>query len=68
MDEQHPTSLSSQILLLQTRHRALERELEAMAEFPYIDQIKLQRLKKQKLRLKDQIARLRARLIPDLDA
>jgi len=35
---------------------------------PRQDQLQLQRLKKRKLLLKDQIQRLRARLIPDIIA
>ena len=34
----------------------------------YVDQVQLRRLKKRKLLLKDQIARLESQLIPDLNA
>ena len=34
----------------------------------YVDQVQLRRLKKRKLLLKDQIARLESLLIPDLNA
>lgn len=64
----HITELSSQILSLQERHRALEAEIEQMLAFPYADQLQLQRLKKQKLRIKDTIEKLKTSLIPDLDA
>jgi hypothetical protein len=64
----HITELSSQILDLQERHRMLELEIEQMMSFPYTDQLQLQRLKKQKLRLKDTIEKLKTSLIPDLDA
>lgn len=53
---------------LQTRHRALDDRIHAMYEFPYQNQILLQRLKKEKLRLKDQIERLKDEMIPDLNA
>ena len=33
-----------------------------------VDQLLLRRMKKRKLQLKDQIARLKSQLIPDLDA
>ena len=39
-----------------------------MYEYPYQNQILLQRLKKEKLRLKDQIERLKDEMIPDLNA
>lgn len=61
-------SLSSQLLALQTQHRALDVEISRLQEFPYKDQLELQRLKRQKLRLKQNIERIRALLIPDLDA
>lgn len=39
-----------------------------LQEFPYLDQLQMQRLKKQKLRIKQNIERIKALLIPDLDA
>ena len=39
-----------------------------MQTYPYQNQILLQRLKKEKLRLKDAIERLKDEMIPDLDA
>lgn len=56
------------LLQLQTRHRALDMRITEMQSFPYQNQILLQRLKKEKLRLKDAIARLKDEMIPDLDA
>ena len=56
------------LLQLQTRHRALDHRIAEMQGFPYQNQILLQRLKKEKLRLKDTIARLKDEMIPDLDA
>ena len=56
------------LLQLQTRHRALDARIHEMYEFPYQNQILLQRLKKEKLQLKDQIERLKDEMIPDLNA
>lgn len=56
------------LLDLQTRHRALDQRIHEMYEYPYQNQILLQRLKKEKLRLKDQIELLKDELIPDLNA
>jgi hypothetical protein len=53
---------------LQARHRALDNKITEMQGFPYQNQILLQRLKKEKLRLKDSIAQLKDEMIPDLDA
>ena len=56
------------LMRLQARHRALDNKITEMQGFPYQNQILLQRLKKEKLRLKDAIARLKDEMIPDLDA
>ena len=61
-------TLASQILDLEVRHRELDEQIAALETYPYLDQIKIRRLKKEKLRLKDLIQRLRAQAIPDLDA
>ncbi len=61
-------SLAEELLQLQERHRELDREIVELEAYPYRDQLQLQRLKKEKLRLKDAIHRLRSMLIPDLDA
>jgi len=42
--------------------------INRLAADPLQDRLQLQRLKKRKLVLKDQIQRLRARLIPDIIA
>lgn len=61
-------SLSAQLLILKTQHRSLDAEIKRLHEFAYKDQLHLQRLKKQKLRLKENILRIQGLLIPDLDA
>ena len=53
---------------LQTQHRALDNRIADMYSYPYQNQILLQRLKKEKLRLKDAIERLKDDMIPDLNA
>ena len=56
------------LLELQKRHRALDNRITEMYEYPYQNQILLQRLKKEKLRLKDMIEKLKNEMIPDLNA
>jgi len=56
------------LLELQTQHRALDARISKIYEFPSQNQILLQRLKKEKLRLKDAIERLKNDIIPDLNA
>ncbi|MBV1904626.1 MAG: DUF465 domain-containing protein [Pseudomonadales bacterium] len=53
---------------LRLEHRDLDEIIKEMQERPKVDYMKIQRLKKRKLRLKDMISRLESELIPDLDA
>jgi hypothetical protein len=53
---------------LRVTHRDLDVAITELSRHPGADQLRVQRLKKQKLRLKDQIARLESALIPDLPA
>lgn len=59
---------AARLLMLQQQHRELDQEIASLYEFPYRDQLLLQRLKKKKLLLKDAIERLKDELIPDLNA
>jgi hypothetical protein len=53
---------------LREEHRDLDMAIDRMVMDPWQDQLRLRRLKKRKLKLKDWIATLESRLIPDLDA
>jgi hypothetical protein len=53
---------------LRVAHRDLDFAIAELSKNPSVDQIRVRRLKKQKLLLKDQIARLESQLIPDLNA
>ena len=53
---------------LREAHRQLDAEIEAMRADPHADQIAIARLKKRKLRLRDEIARAADALIPDIIA
>ena len=57
-------------LLKQTRisHRDLNQLIDRLSHDPLVDQIRVRRLKKKRLLLKDMITRLESELIPDLDA
>lgn len=61
-------SLAQQLANLQVRHRLLDQEISELEASPWQDQLQLRRLKKEKLRLKDVIQRIRTMMIPDLDA
>ena len=53
---------------LREEHRDLDQAISRMAQDPWLDQLRMRRMKKRKLKLKDWIARLESKLIPDLDA
>lgn len=54
---------------LREEHRALDEAISAFQDVSVApDQLQLRRLKKRKLQLKDIIARLESKLIPDLNA
>jgi hypothetical protein len=53
---------------LRIEHRDLDDVIYRLQLDLYVDQVQLRRLKKRKLLLKDQIARLESQLIPDLNA
>jgi len=61
-------SIQRQLEALTLEHRDLDDAIASLEQNPYVENLQLRRLKKRKLALKDTIARLRSRLIPDLDA
>jgi hypothetical protein len=63
------TEATEQLLeALKQAHRELDAEIETLRASPGADQIALARLKKRKLHLRDEIARVADQLIPDLIA
>ena len=60
--------LRERLTELRVEHRDLDEAIERLAENVHIDQLRLRRLKKRKLMLKDAMARIESMLIPDLDA
>ena len=54
------------LILLKAEHRRLDDEIEALRVADSVDQIEIARLKKRKLMLKDEIAQLADRIVPDL--
>ena len=53
---------------LRVEHRDLDDVIRYLIETRHPDLMRIQRLKKRKLKLKDMIAKLESQLIPDLDA
>jgi len=53
---------------LRVSHRDLDYLIDRLQHDPMVDQLRIRRLKKRKLLLKDMISTLESELIPDLDA
>lgn len=53
---------------LRVEHRDLDEVIAHLIETHHHDSMRIQRLKKRKLKLKDVISRIESELIPDLDA
>lgn len=53
---------------LRSEHRDLDEVIQRMAETAPFNQLQIQRLKKRKLLLKDQIIKLESKLLPDIIA
>jgi hypothetical protein len=68
LTEEERIQLQHRLQALEMEHHDLDDIILRLAGDPAQDQLQLRRLKKRKLLLKDQIARLRARLIPDIIA
>ncbi len=56
------------LVLMQTQHRTLDQKIVELQSRPWQNQLLVQRLKKEKLRLKESIQRLKDEMIPDLNA
>ncbi len=63
-----PGEIAHLIAELREEHRDLDEAIARMAGDPRVDQLRLTRMKKRKLKLKDWIAQLESELIPDIDA
>jgi hypothetical protein len=59
---------AQQLAALKLEHRALDEQITALIAGGVTDQLELARLKKRKLRLKDEIERMRDRSVPDIIA
>ena len=68
MDDQDAEELKRKLAELKTEHRDLDDVIARLSEAAPFDQLQLQRLKKRKLMLKDQIARIESSLLPDIIA
>lgn len=68
LTEEEKAQIRERLQALEIEHHDLDDVIARLARDPSLDRLQLQRLKKRKLILKDQMQRLRARLIPDIIA
>lgn len=68
LSEDEKAQIQQRLHALEIEHHDLDYVIDRLAIDPSQDRLQLQRLKKRKLLLKDQIAKLRTRLIPDIIA
>ncbi len=66
LTEEERLEIEHRIAVLELEHGELDDIIARLAENPTQDQLQLRRLKKRKLFLKDTLARLRDKLIPDI--
>ncbi|KQM27209.1 MULTISPECIES: DUF465 domain-containing protein [unclassified Sphingomonas] len=62
------SDLEQRLGLLRIEHRDLDDAIAALALAPQVDQLQIARLKRRKLRLRDEIAAIEDQLIPDIIA
>jgi hypothetical protein len=68
MDDLELESLRRKLAELKSEHRDLDDVINRLRDAHPFDQLQVQRLKKRKLLLKDQIALIESRLLPDIIA
>ena len=67
-DIEEQQTLKARLNVLESEHRDLDDVIERLSDDKPFDQLQLQRLKKRKLVLKDEIALVRSRILPDIIA
>lgn len=68
LTEEEKAQIRQRLQALEVEHHDLDDVIDRLVIEPGQDRLQLQRLKKRKLLIKDQIQRLRTRLIPDIIA
>ncbi len=67
-DDKEREEVTRWLAELRIEHRDLDEVIEYLEQTGHPDRMKVRRMKKRKLKLKDTISRLESQLIPDLDA
>jgi len=68
LSEEEETAIRHELAELDQEHRDLDAAIIALSQSASPDNIRIQRMKKRKLALKDRIASLSDRLLPDIIA
>jgi hypothetical protein len=68
MSKEQEAELKAQLARLMQEHRDLDAAIEALQNAPGADILQIQRLKKHKLQLRDQITFIEDQLTPDIIA
>jgi hypothetical protein len=68
MQRQDERDIRELLVRLRAEHRELDNEIVALEAEARVDQLQISRLKKKKLKLKDQITALEDQLLPDIIA
>ena len=68
MTEQDNNEFTQELARLQQEHRDLDAAIEALHHSPAPDLLRLQRLKKRKLQLRDRISYIEDQITPDIIA
>ena len=67
-NDDNQRQIIAQLHQLESEHRDLDDVIVRLGDDKPFDQLKLQRLKKRKLALKDEVTKLRSRILPDIIA
>ena len=68
MEKYQNETLVLKLMELKVEHRDLDEVINRLLQAGQVDQLLMSRLKKRKLQLKDVVAKIESRLIPDLEA
>src|SRR5665213_1461230 len=68
MTDEDQRELENELARLQQEHRDLDAAIDALHQSPAPDLLRLQRLKKRKLQLRDRIAFIEDQITPDINA
>ena len=66
LSEEEINQIKTSIVELKLEHRDLDQLIEQLVRDPRFEELHIKRLKKRKLQLKDLLARLEDKLIPDI--